>query len=426
LIAAWFAALAIAAGWTQAPAGSDVQARETITAIEVHGNTLTSDDEVRRLSGLEVGGAFGPATVGDAAARLKASKKFERVEVLKRYASIADPSQIILVVIVDEGPVKIETTGDADHPVRIARGSSLKLQFLPILSYEDGYGLAYGVQMTRRNIAGDDSRLSFPLTWGGDKRAAVEFDKIFGSVAVGRVLGGLSFSRRENPFFHQDDDRSRVWVRGERDVLPHFRAGATVSLQHDSFFETSTTFPQIGADIQLDTRLDPILPRNAVFARAAWDHFAFSPTGADAYSANRLELDGRGYIGLFGQNILALRAYKTDSDAALPPFLKPILGGYGNLRGFEPGTAIGDTLVSTSAEVIVPLTSPLSIGRLGVSAFVDAAAVYTKDATLAGQTWRQGIGGGVWFSAAFFRLNVDVAHGRGADTHAHVGATISF
>jgi len=415
LIAACLVALMLAGGQ-----------QETITAIEVHGNTLTPDAEIRRLSGLEVGAAFGPTTVDDTIARLKAAKKFERVEVLKRFASIADPSQILIVLIVDEGAVKIETTDDPDHPIRVVRERTLKLQWLPILSYEDGYGLAYGAQFTRRDIAGKDSRLSFPLTWGGDKRAAVEFDKIFGSMSVGRLLGGASFSRRENPFFHEDDDRSRVWIRGERDVLPRLRAGGTVALQHDSFFETSTAYPQVGADIQFDTRIDPILPRNAVFARAAWDHFAFSPSGADSYGANRVELDGRGYVGLWGQNVLALRAYKTDSDAALPPFLKPILGGYANLRGFEPGTAIGDTLVSTSAEVIVPLTSPLSIGRLGVSAFIDAATVYGKDSTLKQQTWKQGIGGGVWFSAAFFRLSVDVAHGRGADTHVHVGATVSF
>jgi len=408
------------------PTADALQAGETITAIEIHGNTITPDAEIRRLSGLEVGGAFGPTTVADTTARLKAAKKFERVDVLKRYASIADPSRILVVIIVDEGSVKIESTDDPDQPTRVVRDHSLKLQFLPILSYEDGYGLAYGVQMTRREVAGRDSRLSFPLTWGGDKRAAAEFDKIFGSVSVGRVTGGVSFSRRENPFFHEDDDRSMVWIRGERDVLPRLRAGGTFALQHDSFFETSTTFPQVGADIQLDTRIDPVLPRNAVFARAAWDHFVFSPSGADTYSANRIALDGRGYVGLWGQNVLALRAYKTDSDTALPPFLKPMLGGYANLRGFEAGTAIGDTLVSTSAEVIVPLTSPLSFGRLGVSAFIDAAAVYSKESTLAEQTWRQGIGGGVWFTAAFFRLNVDVAHGRGADTHVHVGATVSF
>ena len=35
---------------------------------------------------------------------------------------------------------------------------------------------------------------------------------------------------------------------------------------------------------------------------------------------------------------------------------------------------------------------------------------------------KQGYGGGVWFSAAFLKLNIAVAHGRGSSTRMHVGA----
>ena len=209
----------------ESPALREAQARETITAIEVHGNTVTSDEDIRTLSGLEVGAPFGPSTLEDATARLDASKKFQRVEVLKRYASIADPSQILVVVIVDEGAVHIEMTGDPAHPTRVVRDRNLKLLFLPLLSHEDGYGFAYGAQFTRRDVAGAQSRLSIPLTWGGDKRAEVDVDKIFGSVATGRPMGGASVSRRTLPFYDLDDDKERTWVRFERDILPHLRAG---------------------------------------------------------------------------------------------------------------------------------------------------------------------------------------------------------
>lgn len=406
------------------------QPRETITAIEVHGNTVTPDDEIRKIAGLTAGASFEPATLEDAAARLRSSKRFQRVEVLKRFASIADPSQILVVVIVDEGAVHIQTTDDPSQPARVVRDRNLKLMFLPILSHEDGYGTAYGVQVTRREPAGTQSRLSMPITWGGDKRAAVEFDKIFGSVAVGRVFAGGSISRRTIPFFEQDDDKTRVWLRGERDVAPHLRVGATAAAEHDSFAALHDSFAQLGADVTYDSRVDPVLPRNAVFARAAWDRFSFTGTevGADQPipGINRLEVDARGYVGLVGQNVLAVRAFKTDSDASLPPYLRPLLGGLANLRGFAAGTAAGDTLVSTSAELIVPLTSPLSIGKVGVTAFVDRATVYDKDAQLAGQSWKEGIGGSVWFSAAFLRVNVVVAHGRGSSTRAHLGATLTF
>jgi outer membrane protein assembly factor BamA len=405
------------------------QPHETVTAIEVHGNTATSDAEIRTLSGLEIGAPFGPTTIQDTTARLEMTKRFQRVEVLKRYASIADPSQVLVVVIVDEGAVRIEMTNDPSHPTRVVHDRNLKLLFMPVVSHEDGYGTAYGVRMTRRDPAGAQSRLSIPLTWGGDKRAALEFDKIFDTVAVGRVLAGASMSRRTIPFFDQDDDRARLWVRGERDVLPHLRIGATAAVQHDAFVDEHDSLVQTGADVTLDTRIDPVLPRNAVFARVAWDRFAVRPQGRPGdndYSVNRIDLDARGYVGVFRQNVLAVRAYKTDSDAPLPAYLKPLLGGLANLRGFAAGTAVGDTLVATSAELIVPLTSPLSIGKFGVNTFVDAAAIYDKGSFLADQTWKQGYGGGVWFSAAFLRRNVVVAHGRGSTTRVHFGANLSF
>ena len=91
-------------------------APETVAAIQIQGNTATPDEEVRRLADVRVGMPFDATTVDAVATRLRAAKKFESVEVRKRFASIADPSQIALVIIVDEGPVKIVMTGDPDSP----------------------------------------------------------------------------------------------------------------------------------------------------------------------------------------------------------------------------------------------------------------------------------------------------------------------
>ena len=82
------------------------------------------------------------------AERLKKGKHFDRVDVLKRYASIEDPSQIMLVIVVDEGPVKIVMTGDPDHPTRVVRKTFPDLLVLPILRREDGYGFTGGARIT--------------------------------------------------------------------------------------------------------------------------------------------------------------------------------------------------------------------------------------------------------------------------------------
>ena len=79
------------------------QPTEHSVDIQIHGNVLSSDADVIRIAGVEDGMAVAASTVEEVAARLRASKKFEHVEVLKRFAGIADPLQISLVIVVDEG-----------------------------------------------------------------------------------------------------------------------------------------------------------------------------------------------------------------------------------------------------------------------------------------------------------------------------------
>ena len=417
----WSAALAfccIAALVEPRSVAAIAQVPEIVSAIQIHGNTATPDEEIRRLAGVDVGMRVEPSTIDDVVTRLRATKRFERVQVLKRFASIVDPSQIVLVVIVDEGPVKIEMTGDPDRPTRVVRSRRLNLMLVPILGREDGYGFTYGAQIARPDVLGAESRLSFPLTWGGEKKAGVEIEKAIPRGPVDRVIAGASLTRRTNPFFGEDDDRRRGWIRGERELVRGVRAGATAGWQRVSFAGVEDRFTHAGADLVVDTRIDPFLARNAVYARASWERLSLG--------MNRTELDARGYVGAIGQSVVAVRALRLDASDPLPPYLKPLLGGMANLRGFAAGTAAGDTLVATSAELILPLTSPISLRKIGVSAFVDAGTVYDKGARFSDQTLKQGYGGSLWFSAAFLRLNVAVAHGRGSSTRVHVGGNVSF
>src|SRR5262245_56600071 len=136
-------------------------APETIAAIQIHGNVLTPDEEVRRLSGVSIGAPFEAGTIETVTGRLRAAKKFESVQVLKRFASISDLSQILLVIIVDEAAVHIEMTGDPDNPTRIVRNRFPRLLVLPIFGAEDGYGGSYGVRLALPDPPGTRSRLAF-------------------------------------------------------------------------------------------------------------------------------------------------------------------------------------------------------------------------------------------------------------------------
>ena len=406
------------------------QAPEVVTDIRVQGNVLTTDAEMRQLVGVEIGTPFTADLTDVVAERLKKTRKFESIQVLKRFASIVDPSQIILVVIVNEGPVEIESFGDVpkgppnagDEVSRVVKRRGFGLMWLPLFDFEDGYGFTYGVQLARPKVLGASSRLSFPLTWGGDKQAGAQLEKIFNGGPLTRVETGAALDQRTNPFFQEDDTRDRLWVRGERAIGQPLRVGAFVGWQHVSFMNSTDRFTQAGADVTFDTRLDPFLARNAVYGRAAIEHLDF----AHAQAATRTEIDGRAYVGLYGQNILILRVLRQDSDVPLPPYLEPMLGGMSNLRGFRAGSFIGDTLVSGTAEIRAPLTSPLKIAKAGVSAFIDVGTAYHKGQRLADQHFSQGIGGGVWLTAAFLRFNLVVAHGLGAGTRVHFGAGVSF
>ena len=397
-------------------------AGEVVAAVRVQGNVLTPDEEIVRLAGITIGMPVATDTVEAVARRLRAARKFDRVEVLKRYASISDPTQIVLVVLVNEGAVSIKRTGDPDRPTRVVRSWWPNLLVLPIFSNDDEYGPTYGARITRPNTAGRRGRVSFPVTWGGTKRGAVEFEKRYDEGWLTRLTAGASISRRTRPSFGEDDDRQSFSVRAERDVRPWLRLGATGGWQHVSFLDTADRFTDFSADLIVDTRLDPWLARNAVFARIARRRLDFH--GRD--TAAQTDLEAHGYLGIFGQSVLVASARKEGSDGPLPEYLKPLLGGASSVRGFKAGTGAGDNLVTGSLELRVPLTSPLRLGKIGVAAFIDAGTVYDDGERFADQVLKRGAGGGVWFAATVFRFNVSVARGSEGLTRVHATGNLRF
>ena len=150
---------------------------EVIAEIRIHGNVATSDEEVVKIAGVAKNDPWRDTTIAEVRERLRKSGRFQTVEVLKRYASIEDPTQIALVIIVNEGPVKIEmpAEGQGDIPNIVRRRGFANFMFLPILDLEDWYGVTFGARVAFVGIARGRNRLSSPLTWGGLKRAGLEF-----------------------------------------------------------------------------------------------------------------------------------------------------------------------------------------------------------------------------------------------------------
>jgi outer membrane protein assembly factor BamA len=393
--------------------------QDTIAEIRVHGNHTTPDADVISLSGLAVGGNAADPSLHDAEEKLKASHRFDSVEVKRMFRSIDNPADILIMILIEER-AGISTDDLTPGPLKRIGAASL---WLPVLNYADGYGLTYGVRLAFADVRGERSRLSVPLTWGGERRAGVEFERAFDRGPISLMRVGASVNRRVNPFFDLPDQRRDLRIEADRIVAPWLRVGGIAGVAHVDFGDSyAARHSAIGAHATVDTRIDPSFPRNAVYTRVGWQRLAFSSGG----DAGRFTADARGYIGVIGPVVLALRGQVSRADAPLPAAELVLLGGSESLRGYRTGYRAGDSLAAVSAEVRVPITSALNVARFGVKGFVDAGTTWMSTERLADQTLQRGSGTGVFLGAAAFMLDLDVAWPEDGKPRLHFSMGVKF
>jgi outer membrane protein assembly factor BamA len=403
-----------------APAAA-AQTGEVIGEVRVHGNHTTPDADVLALAGLQVGAAVTEATLREATERLDRSGRFDNAEVRKRYRSLENPLDILVIILVDEVD-GVSEDNLTPGPLRKLRSLGM---WLPVVHYADGYGFTYGARFTFVEALGQRSRISTPLTWGGERQAALEVDRSFDRGLVSRIEGAVSITRRVNPHFDVADTRTEIRARAERSLTPWLRAGGGARRTNVSFDGVEDNFAAPGADIVVDTRTDPGFPRNAVHLAAGVEQLRFDGGNHVA----RWTTDLRGYVGLFGSTVLAVRAATLNAGGVLPPYEQALLGGLSSLRGYDLGYRADDNLAMLSAELRVPLTSPLIVGKLGVKGFVDAGTVYPHGDRLTKQTFDRGAGVGVFMSWAVLRMGLDAAWPIGGPTNKpqwHFGLGVTF
>lgn len=391
-----------------------------IGEVRVHGNHTTPDADVLAIVGNVVGQPATDALIADVEAKLTRSNRFDGVEVRKRFRSIADPNDVLLMIVVDEvagvDPLDL-TPGPAKRFWRSG-------MFAPILHAEDGYGVTYGARLSFVDRFGPRSRVSLPFTLGGERQARLQLERTFQAGPINRVAGEVGVGRRLNPHYDVSDRRETAAARIESAPLRWLRFGAAAKRDNVHFGDlvSSTGVTRAGGDVTLDTRVDPAFPRNAVHAVVGLDRLQFS-TG----HAIQRHADLRGYVGLFGQSVLAVRGVSVITDAPLPPFEQNLLGGAANLRGYRAGYKAGDNLLATSLELRVPLTSPLSVGRFGVKALVDWGTVYSAGESIQDQRLvDRGIGGGAYLQLTLLSVSLDVARSRQGDVRYAFGMGVTF
>ena len=402
---------------------ASAQPAERLGEVRVHGNHTTPDADVLALAGLTVGSTITADELRAVEDRLRTSGRFADVEVRKRFRSIDDPSDLLVILLVDEHP-GISDDHLMPGPLKRFRGLGM---WLPIVDFADGYGFTYGGRVSFVDALGKGSRISVPVTWGGERRVGVTVDRTFATGPFTRVEGAFALTRRENPRYEVGDMRQEGRARLERAFTPWLRAGGGVRVTSVRFGQFDERFVAPGADVTVDTRTDPSFPRNAVHVVTGVERLSFDA----AANVTRWTGDFRGYVGLFGSSVVAVRATLSRVSAALPIYEHALLGGSSILRGYHLGYRSGDNLTAVSAELRVPFTSPLNVGRLGVSAFVDAASVAADGVRLSDQRFDRGIGAGVFFTAPAVRVGLDVAWPRRAPNtsrtpRVHFGLGVTF
>jgi len=392
---------------------------DVVTELRIHGNYSIADADVIQLAGVGVGDRIDDAALDAMVERLRASNRFESVEVRKRYTSLSRSDEVALILVVRE-----KAAPNIGNPVaRVLTTAARQTMFMPILDYAEGNGWTYGARFSLVELLGDRGRVSVPLTLGGTRQAALELEKGMDGGGVDMVRAGVSGWRSEHNHFLVDERRTEVWLGADRGLVEGVELTAQVGWSDVRFGQLDDRLATYQLGIALDTRRSAAFPRNAVYAQAGWQWL--DPAGRASIIAQP-QVDARGFIGLFGQSVLALRARYQGASAAVPLYALPLLGGANSVRGHRVGARAGDRLTMASAELRFPLSSPLSFGKAGVRLFFDTGAVWDVSERLRKTRFSQGLGGGLFLSAAFLNLQLDVAHDLRGSARVHFGTSVSF
>ena len=394
-------------------------APETVVDLRVHGNHSIPDDAVLALAGVAVGDIVDAGVVEAVTLRLETSGRFETVEVRKRYRSLTATDRIALIIVVREGPRASVRNPVVRSFARLA-GQSM---FLPVVRYDEGYGMSYGARFSLVDVLGASSRVSVPATWGGDKRVALEVERPLPGGVAERLRGGGSYGRRTHPYFGVEDRRTRAWVGVDRELGNGLRTGVETAWEEVGFLGSSDRLTRLSVGVEYEGVSAGAFPRDDVRLRAAVERIAVAGWPA---AVIRPRIDAQAFKGVGGQAVLAARVLFEGASAALPPYEQSLLGGGGNLRGWRVGARVGDRLAAASLELRLPLGSPISMGNAGVRFFYDTAAAYDVGRSLGDQRFLKGAGAGVFLTMPFGSLHLDAGHDFRGSVRIHAGAGRGF
>lgn len=120
---------------------------ETIVDIRFHGNYSIADEDLLEAVGIDIGDPPSAATLELIKQRLENYEGVGSVVIRKRYRSMTNTDDVVLLILIDE------------HV-----GVTEKFMFLPVFTWTDEYGVTYGARFTWIDVLGINEHLSIPLT----------------------------------------------------------------------------------------------------------------------------------------------------------------------------------------------------------------------------------------------------------------------
>jgi outer membrane protein insertion porin family len=399
--------------------------RSYVERIEIHGNTRTRDDVIRREFDFGEGDAYNRTLVDRAERRLRNLNYFKTVKISTKPGSTSDR------VVLD-----VEAVDQATGDFNVSGG------------YSSTDGLLAEVKIGDRNVLGTGNTAQAAFTYGQFARGAtLSFTSPY---ALGRMTPGVELFARQNmvstfqsfgsntyggaltlgmPVSEQTAMLWRYSLYDQKVVLAPGISPAAVSVPvRQAVAAGRQTVSQIGNTVTYNTLDNNKLPTSGIRSQLSQDlaglggDVRFLRTTADVRYYRSINNDLTGMVRAQG-------GYVTGWGGQQAPLLNSFFGGPTMVRGFAPGgfgprdLTPGSTMDNVGGSLYWATTAELQSNIPGLpqeyglraSAFVDAGTVFgyrgpTQNVQVANRNvLRSSVGVGMTWASPFGPLTVDYA-----------------
>ncbi len=369
--------------------------------ISVYGNTRTQTRALLRELNVRTGKLLTDNDLKKDFSWLLRLDFLKRVEFLMRPGSESD-RQMIMLVVQEEDP----------------------WFFSPILETSHPFGWIGGVKWTVPNFRGRRERIQLRLELGGINKGSFFWTnpwfggklRLFSEIAALHRVFRYSYHDVSSPFRENETVLSVSVGKGFGRI---FKTGARSKYQHIWTDRPSVMVSGANIDdllsgelfMEMDTRDLPLYPKTGFYLNS-WMRWIYR-------NQNRLfrrsGFEGRGYVPIFGDNILAMQCAGQWSMGTVPVYERIHLGGGETIRGYNKGTLAGENSLMASLEYRFPIfyeRNPLAgihAGFVGVL-FFDTGTAWFQNEKIDWNRLHSSAGIGVHFIFDHYVLRGEYGH----------------